>query len=169
MSDCGSCPRRHHGRERYHVGLVVAAVVHDRERRVGFGDDVVWAGQDQRSVGVDHHTHERVHVAAPVARSPIELTNPARLTVPVTVICTSLPSATLTAMIETGHIPSELLSVRDVRYIDLPTGHWPMFSRPKDLTNLFLAEVTQTGPSESRRPCRLPPSAVRDIARVWHD
>ena len=78
---------------------------------------------------------------AGVARSPIQLVNPARHAVPASVICTSLPSQTLTAMIDAGHIPSELLSVRDVRYIDLPTGHWPMFSRPMDLANLILAEV----------------------------
>lgn len=39
----------------------------------------------------------------------------------------------LKQMIETGVIPSELGSVRDVHFVDLLTGHWPMFSRAADL------------------------------------
>ena len=77
-----------------------------------------------------------------VAASSICLTDLARLDVPTTVICTSLPSALLQQMIEAGHLPSELPAVRDVRYVDLPTGHWPMFSRPEDLTSLLSHEIT---------------------------
>jgi pimeloyl-ACP methyl ester carboxylesterase len=76
-----------------------------------------------------------------VAASPIHLHHEARLDVPVTVICTSLPSAVLGQMIEAGQMPTELPSVRDVRFVDLPTGHWPMFSRPADLADLLAAEI----------------------------
>lgn len=76
-----------------------------------------------------------------VARSPIRLTDPARLDVPTSVICTSLPSMVLRQMIEGGQIPSELLSVRDARLVDLPTGHWPMFSRPTELAELLAGEI----------------------------
>lgn len=79
-----------------------------------------------------------------VARSVLRLSDEARLDVPVTVICTSIPSEMLQQMIEAGQIPSELLSVRDVRYIDLPTGHWPMFSRPEDLARLLCTEISRT-------------------------
>jgi hypothetical protein len=27
----------------------------------------------------------------------------------------------------------ELAKIRDVEYVDLPTGHWPQFTRPGDL------------------------------------
>jgi hypothetical protein len=32
----------------------------------------------------------------------------------------------------------ELAKVRDVRYLDLPTGHWPQFTRPADLARAIL-------------------------------
>lgn len=77
-----------------------------------------------------------------VARSAITLTDERRLAVPATVICTSLPSPMLRKMIEEGQIPSELLDVDEVRYVDLPTGHWPMFSRPDDLADALVDELT---------------------------
>lgn len=82
-----------------------------------------------------------------VARSPVLLHDPCRLDVPASVICTSLPSSLLREMIEAGRMPSELLQVHDVRYIDLPTGHWPMFSRPADLAEAIRAEVARSGQS----------------------
>lgn len=90
---------------------------------------------------------------AGVARSTIRVTNDQRHEVPVSVICTSLSSEALTQMIESGAMPSELGSVRDVRYVDLPTGHWPMFSRPTDLADVLRQEILddhQT-PADSNR------------------
>lgn len=35
---------------------------------------------------------------------------------------------------EQGHpYGAELSKIRDVDYVDLPTGHWPQFTRPHDL------------------------------------
>lgn len=82
-----------------------------------------------------------------VARSAIHLTNERRLDVPITVICTSLPSPVLQQMMEAGQMPSELPSASDVRYVDLPTGHWPMFSRPDDLAEVLAAEITRSAGS----------------------
>lgn len=76
-----------------------------------------------------------------VARSNVELSNDRRHDVPASVICTSFGSELLQQMIASGTIPSELNSVRDVRFVDLPTGHWPMFSRPADLAEVLLAEI----------------------------
>ena len=44
-------------------------------------------------------------------------------------------------MIEQGQMPSELPQILDVAYIDLPTGHWPMFSRPDDLAEIIAGEA----------------------------
>ena len=30
----------------------------------------------------------------------------------------------------------------DVTYVDLPTGHWPMFSRPRDLAGVIVDAVS---------------------------
>ncbi|MFN0089935.1 MAG: alpha/beta fold hydrolase [Acidimicrobiales bacterium] len=87
---------------------------------------------------------------AGVARSPLRLTNDARLDVPATVICTSLACEAFSEMVAAGQFPTELPSVRDVRCIDLPTGHWPMFSRPYDLANALRDEIQTTGRSPQR-------------------
>ena len=43
---------------------------------------------------------------------------------------------------EQGHpYVRELAKIRDVDYIDLPTGHWPQFTRPQELGRAILASV----------------------------
>lgn len=76
-----------------------------------------------------------------VAAATVDLADERRFDVPVSVIGTSLPSGQLKDMIAAGHIPSELLSVADVRYVDLPTGHWPMFSKPTELSEVLRDEI----------------------------
>lgn len=68
-----------------------------------------------------------------VRRGPVHVGNPARFTVPVTAICTSLSSEQLKPMAHGGPPFFTELSEFDVTYVDLPTGHWPMWSRPDDL------------------------------------
>jgi hypothetical protein len=53
--------------------------------------------------------------------------------VPVTVIGTSLTGAVLRQLAEAGQLPTELFEYADVELVDLPTGHWPMLSRPVEL------------------------------------
>lgn len=68
------------------------------------------------------------------------LTNAARLDVPATVICTSFSSDEYRAAVEHGYpFLAGLADVRDLTYIDLPTSHWPMWSRPGDLADLLRA------------------------------
>ncbi|MEO1057488.1 MAG: alpha/beta hydrolase, partial [Actinomycetota bacterium] len=76
-----------------------------------------------------------------VVSAPVVVANEERLTVPTSVICTSLPSTVLTEMIANDEMPSELLELDDVRYVDLPTGHWPMLSRPADLAAVLRSEI----------------------------
>jgi hypothetical protein len=35
----------------------------------------------------------------------------------------------------------EFTKIRDVEYVDLPTGHWPQFTRPEELGRAILASV----------------------------
>ena len=67
-------------------------------------------------------------------REAYEFTNDARLDVRSTVICTSVSSEQVRAWIPQGY-PSiaGLAELRNVEYVDLPTSHWPMFSRPREL------------------------------------
>ncbi len=74
-----------------------------------------------------------------VATAPVRLGDPRRFAIPVTAICTSLPSGLLRELIASGQMPSELGAYADVEYVDLPTGHWPMLSRPADLADAIAA------------------------------
>jgi pimeloyl-ACP methyl ester carboxylesterase len=66
----------------------------------------------------------------------VHLSNPARLAVPATVICTAYPSTDYRSYAEQG-VPflAGLLDHTAVQYVDLPTGHWPMWSRPRELAD----------------------------------
>lgn len=69
-----------------------------------------------------------------------------RYDVPVTVITCEFPSAMLREWIDAGSpFVAELARIRDVEYIDLPTGHWPQFTKPAQLARAILAAVNRTG------------------------
>lgn len=77
-------------------------------------------------------------------RETIPLTNDARLDIPTTVICTAFTSDQYRDAVEEGYAFVKGLSeLRDVTYVDLPTSHWPMWSRPVDLA-AAIAEVAQS-------------------------
>jgi pimeloyl-ACP methyl ester carboxylesterase len=74
-----------------------------------------------------------------VLREGAELANEARREIPSTVICTGFPSEQLKAYAK-EHNPAwlaGLADLRDVTWIDLPTSHWPMWSRPKELAGVI--------------------------------
>lgn len=79
-----------------------------------------------------------------VLRQSVELTNVARHQVPTTLLCCSIPSAQVLDLVEAGHpmfaavAPTEHLDV-----IDLPTGHWPMWSRSGDLAETIRSVVSR--------------------------
>lgn len=62
------------------------------------------------------------------------LSNPARYSVPATVITCEWPSSALRELIENGHpYVAELARLEDYEIVDLPTGHWPQLTRPVEL------------------------------------
>jgi pimeloyl-ACP methyl ester carboxylesterase len=77
-----------------------------------------------------------------VAYGPQHLHDERRYEVPATVIACEFPSATLREWIAAKHpYVAELARIRDVEYVDLPTGHWPQFTRPAELARAILAAV----------------------------
>ena len=67
-----------------------------------------------------------------------------RYDVPATVIACEFPSSMLLEWIDQGHpFVSELAGMKYVDYVDLPTGHWPQFTRPTELGAAILAAVEQ--------------------------
>ena len=70
------------------------------------------------------------------------LTDERRYDVPATIIACEFPSELLREWVaEENPFVAELASMRDVEYIDLPTGHWPQFTRPVQLSQAILAAV----------------------------
>jgi pimeloyl-ACP methyl ester carboxylesterase len=80
-----------------------------------------------------------------VAQDLQQLSDDRRFGVPATVIACEFTSAQLLDWVAAGAPPvAELALIRDVEYVDLPTGHWPQFSRPEDLGAAILAAVDRT-------------------------
>jgi pimeloyl-ACP methyl ester carboxylesterase len=77
-----------------------------------------------------------------VTRDPQQLSDGRRYDVPVIVISTEFTSEMLREWIEQGLAPvREFTKIRDVDFIDLPTGHWPQFTRPEELGRAILASL----------------------------
>jgi len=78
-----------------------------------------------------------------VLREAIELTNDARLDIPSTVICTGYTSEQYREAAKEGYAwLGGLKEVRNITWVDLPTSHWPMWSRPRELAEI-IGEVAQ--------------------------
>lgn len=118
------------------------------------GDDVPlppWGGFDDADlIDLDDELRTAFRARAVpqprgVAYDQQHLHDERRYNVPVTVIACEFPSAVLTEWIEAGHpYVAELARIRDVEYVDLPTGHWPQFTRPADLGAAILAAVDRS-------------------------
>ncbi len=67
-----------------------------------------------------------------------------RRDVPSTVIACEMPGSLLRNLMEAGHpYVAELSRHRNYEIVDLPTGHWPMFTRPADLGEAIAAAVSR--------------------------
>jgi pimeloyl-ACP methyl ester carboxylesterase len=75
---------------------------------------------------------------AGVTGDPQRLSDERRYDVPITVICTEFTSQMLQGWIDRGLAPvQELPNISEVEYVDLPTGHWPQFTRPDELARII--------------------------------
>jgi pimeloyl-ACP methyl ester carboxylesterase len=74
-----------------------------------------------------------------VIDGPVRLSDERRYDVPVTVICPEFTSETLRGWIERDLAPvREFSKIHQLEYVDLPTGHWPQFTRPDDLARIII-------------------------------
>jgi pimeloyl-ACP methyl ester carboxylesterase len=79
-----------------------------------------------------------------VMRDTVELANDARLDIPSTVIATGYTSEQYKESAEEGYAwLAGLKEVRNITWVDLPTSHWPMWSRPKELAGI-IGDVAKT-------------------------
>jgi pimeloyl-ACP methyl ester carboxylesterase len=73
-----------------------------------------------------------------VLREAADLTNDARLDIPSTVICTGYTSEQYQDAVKEGYaFVRGLTELRNVTWVDLPTSHWPMWSRPRELAEII--------------------------------
>lgn len=102
-------------------------------------EDLVDLDEELRAAFRARAIPEPLGVAAGVQR----LGDPRRYDVPTTVIACEFPSSLLREWISGGHpYVRELGLMRQVRYLDLPTGHWPQFTKPVELGRLLAEEAT---------------------------
>jgi pimeloyl-ACP methyl ester carboxylesterase len=101
-------------------------------------EDLVDLDDELRAAFRERAIPTPVHVASDQQR----LSDERRYDVPVTIIACEFPSEMLRKWMEQGHpYVRELAKIHDVEYVDLPTGHWPQFTRPEDLGQALLASV----------------------------
>lgn len=82
---------------------------------------------------------------ASVIRQPVVLANEARHSIPTTLVYCSISSEQVMALVQAGHpMFAEVANLEHVDIIDLPTGHWPMWSRPGDLAEIIRSAATHT-------------------------
>jgi pimeloyl-ACP methyl ester carboxylesterase len=71
-------------------------------------------------------------------RQGAELTNDARLDIPSTAICTAFTSDQYKEAVDEGQTwLGGFADLRNLTWIDLPTSHWPMWSRPQELAEII--------------------------------
>jgi pimeloyl-ACP methyl ester carboxylesterase len=111
-----------------------------------------WEGfEDADLVDLDDALREQFRARAipqpkGVAFDQQHLHDERRYDVPATVIACEFPSAMLHEWIAGGHpFVAELGRMKDVEYVDLPTGHWPQFTKPDELGKAIVAAVGSTG------------------------
>lgn len=83
-------------------------------------------------------------------RDVARLTDERRLDVPMTLVATGFPASDYRAYAEQGAgFLVGLLDHRALELVDLPTGHWPMWSRPEELARI-IADRSQPGEGAGR-------------------
>jgi pimeloyl-ACP methyl ester carboxylesterase len=95
-------------------------------------DDAIWGAVAARAIPIPEK----------VASEKQVLSDPRRYDVPVTVITSEMSEATLRELIAGGHpYVAELAAVTDYEIVELPTGHWPMFTKPVELAEKIVAAL----------------------------
>jgi pimeloyl-ACP methyl ester carboxylesterase len=81
-------------------------------------------------------------------REGVELTNDARRDIPSTFICTGFTAGQYKGYAEEHPDWAFLAGIPDLRdttWIDLPTSHWPMWSRPREVAEMIGDVATRAG------------------------
>ena len=78
-----------------------------------------------------------------VIRGVIRLADERRYDVPVVLVCPEFSPAQAREWIEHGEVP-ELAKSKNVAFLDIDSGHWPMISAPAELARLLAREAEES-------------------------
>src|SRR6185503_13859628 len=82
-----------------------------------------------------------IPVPESVTKGVVRLTDERRFDVPVVLVCPEFTPAQAKEWIDAGELP-ELANAKHLTYVDIDSGHWPMFTQPVELARL-LAEAAE--------------------------
>jgi pimeloyl-ACP methyl ester carboxylesterase len=68
----------------------------------------------------------------------VRLVDERRFDVPVVVVCPEFTPAQAREWMAAGQIP-ELAKAENVEFVDIDSGHWPMFTKPGELARIIAA------------------------------
>jgi pimeloyl-ACP methyl ester carboxylesterase len=90
-----------------------------------------------------------VPVPGNLLREGVELTNDARCDIPSTIIATAFPSDANRKYAAENDWPwlAGIGELRNLDWVDLPTSHWPMWSRPRELAEIIGRVATEHAPT----------------------
>jgi pimeloyl-ACP methyl ester carboxylesterase len=102
-------------------------------------------GPDAADLGDD--VRERVAAAAipvpqGVTKGVVRLTDERRFDVPVVLVCPEFSPDQAREWIAGGDVP-ELAKVKHLELVDIDSGHWPMFTKPRELARLLAAAAEE--------------------------
>ncbi len=77
-----------------------------------------------------------IAVPAAITQGTVHLTDERRYDVPISLICPEFTPAQAKEWVEGGDVP-ELAKASHLEYVDIESGHWPMFTRPRELARIL--------------------------------
>lgn len=95
------------------------------------------------SADLDEEAKQAVAAAAipvpeAVSKGVVRLKDERRFDVPVVLVCPEFTPAQAQEWIDAGELP-ELARAKHLDFVDIDSGHWPMFSKPVELARLLAA------------------------------
>ena len=84
----------------------------------------------------DRIAEQAVPVPEGVSKGVVQLSDERRYDVPVTLVCPEFSPDDARGWVTGGDVP-ELANAKQVTYVDIDSGHWPMFSRPRELARVL--------------------------------
>lgn len=109
-----------------------------------------WSVFDDESL-VDMTDEIRAHFERIAIPEPVRVTSDKqtlsddrRYAIPSTVVCCEMSADVIRELIAKGHpYVAELGRMKNYQLVDLPTGHWPQFTKPSELARIILDTVAE--------------------------